>query len=336
MSQTTVASSSGIIARLRVFLNRRDRINAVAYQLVMLLIIILIGALLSLTTARFLTVPNLMNILRQSAPGFIIGVGMTIVITSGGIDLSVGSLLAVSAVLSGISLRAGIGLFGTIVLVIAVGCLIGAFHGYFIGYRDIPPFITTLASMSILRGLALVITGGFSIPIPASSPFILLGRGWFFGVPIPVWIALVVVLAGMVLLFKTRFGLHATGLGTNEEAVRRTGINVKRVKMRIYMLSGALAALGGIIVAARLGSGSSYSGVAFELRVIAAVIVGGTVLTGGSGKMVGTVLGTILVAFIGNGLIQLGVDAFYERIVEGSILLLAITVNQALSKRRTE
>lgn len=336
MSSDIKPVTPGLVGKLTRLVNARGRMKTVAYQAVMLLIIVLIGLLLSALTARFLTYPNLMNILRQSAPGFIIGVGMTIVITSGGIDLSVGSLLAVSAVLSGIFLNAGFGILGTVVTVLAAGALIGAFHGYFIAFRNIPPFITTLASMSVLRGLALVITGGFSVPIPSGSPFIFLGRGWVLGVPFPVWLSLAMLIAGMVLLYQTRFGLHVTGLGTNEEAVRRTGINVKRTKMFIYMLSGILAALGGMVVAARLGSGSSYSGVAFELRVIAAVIVGGTLLNGGSGKMVGTVLGTLLVAIIGNGLIQLGVDAFYERIVEGSILLLAITVNQSLSRRRTE
>jgi len=297
----------------------------------LMFIFLLIFIVLAFAAPNFITRGNLLNVLRQAAPNLVVAVGMTIVITSGGIDLSVGSILAVSSVLSAITLNAGWHTLITSVSMMVLGSAIGAFNGFFIGYQKIPPFITTLASLSILRGVAIVLTEGYSIPIPMESLFISIGRGWVLGTPIPVIIAIAVIVAGIVTLYRTRFGLRATGIGTNEEAVRRSGINVKKLKLSIYTVSGLLAAVGGLIIGARLASGSSYTGVGFELSVIAAVIVGGTDLSGGDGRMFGTVLGTILLAVIGNGLILLHISAFYKQIVEGIILLFAIWANRMFS-----
>lgn len=295
-----------------------------SFQIVLLGLFVVVFVVLSFTAPYFAGEGNLWNVLRQAAPTLIVAVAMTIVITSGGIDLSVGSLLAVSAVLSAMALSAGWGTFLTIVAVLAVGAALGAVNGFFVGYQRIPAFITTLASLTILRGVVLVLTQGYSIPIPPGSPFLFLGRGWLIGVPVPALVAIVIVALGLVLLQRMRFGVYITGIGINEEAVRRSGVNTARVKLLAYILSGLLTSIGGMVVGARLASGSSNTGVGFELSVIAAVILGGTNLFGGDGRMGGTIIGTILLAVIGNGLILLHVSAFYVQIVEGAVLLLAV------------
>ena len=294
----------------------------------------LVFFVLSVFAGNFLTVNNLLNILRQAAPTLIVAVGMTFVITTAGIDLSVGSMLAVVAVLSAMTLGAGWPVWLVLLAMLLLGTLLGFVNGYFTAYQAIPAFIVTLASLSILRGVAQLLTKGYSIPVDPSSPFLFFGRGRLGVVPVPAIIALVVVVAGYVVLNHTRFGLYVTGIGSNEEGVRRAGVNVRRVKLAVYMISGFTVAVGGLVTAARLASGSSYTGVAFELQVIAAVIVGGTNLFGGEGRMLGTVMGTLLLAMIGNGLILLHVNPFYQQIIEGTIILAAIWFNLTLARRQ--
>jgi simple sugar transport system permease protein len=303
------------------------------FQSSLLVIFIIILAALALTTPYFFTPGNLLNIARQAAPTLIVAVGMTLVITSGGIDLSVGSLLAVTSVLSAMALTAQWNPVLVVCSMLALGIAAGLINGYFTSYQGIPAFIVTLASLSGFRGVALVLTGGYSIPIDPFSLFIGLGRGWAAGLPIPVWLSLGVVAGGYVLLNRTRFGLHVTGMGSNEEAVRRAGVNTRVAKLGVYVLSGALTALAGMVTAARLASGSSYSGIGFELDVIAAVILGGTNLFGGEGTVFGTILGTLILAMISNGLILLHVSPFYEQIIKGAILLAAIWANRRLVER---
>jgi simple sugar transport system permease protein len=201
------------------------------------------------------------------------------------------------------------------------------FQGFFIAREGIPAFIVTLAGLSSLRGLALLLTKGYSIPIDPQSPFNEIGRGWVLGLPMPAIIAVVVLIAGYLVFNETKFGRYVTGVGANTEAVRRAGVNTVRVTLAVYALSGLAAALAGLIVAARLGSGSSNAGGGFELDVIAAVVLGGTSLFGGRGTMVGTVLGALTVAVIGNGLILCHLSPFLTPIVEGLIILVAIWLN---------
>jgi simple sugar transport system permease protein len=304
------------------------------FQTTLLLIFIAVFIFLSIAAKNFLTPTNIFNILRQAAPTLIVAVGMTLVITTSGIDLSVGSAAAVVAVLIAMSLGAGWPVGLAIFAMLALGLAIGFINGYFTAYQVMPAFIVTLASLSMLRGLAQLLTRGYSIPIEPDSPFLILGRGRISVVPVPVIVALVVVVIGYILLNHTRFGFYVTGLGSNEEAVRRSGVNVHRVKLAVYMFAGLLTAVGGMMTAARLASGSSYTGIGFELQVITAVIVGGTNLFGGEGRMLGTVMGTLLLAMISNGLILLKVDAFYEQIIQGAIILFAIWFNLSISRRR--
>ena len=281
----------------------------------------------SLITKTFLTEINILNILRQSAPLMIVAVAMTFVITTAGIDLSVGSVLALVNALAAISLQAGLYWPLVVVLMLGVGIVIGLFQGFFIAYEGIPAFIVTLAGLSSIRGTALLLTKGYSIPIDPQSPFNAIGRGWVFGLPMPAIIAVVALALGFFVFNETTFGRYVTGVGANAEAVRRAGVDTKKITPAVYALSGFAAAVAGLIIAARLGSGSSNAGGGFELEVIAAVVLGGTSLFGGRGTMLGTMLGALTIAVIGNGLILYHMSPFMTPIVEGFIILIAIWLN---------
>ena len=291
---------------------------------------VLVCLIFSIITDSFLTQVNLLNLLRQSAPILIVATAMTFVITTGGIDLSVGSNLALVNALAAISLAASIPWPAVVLLMLFLGVAIGAAQGYFVAYEGIPAFIVTLAGLSAIRGLALLLTEGYSIPISGDSWFVQIGRGWFLGMPLPAIIAFAVAVIGYVVLTQTRYGRYVTGIGANVEAVRRAGVNVRHHILSVYMLTGIAAALAGIVIAARLGSGSSNAGVGFELEVIAAVVLGGTNLFGGRGTIVGTALGALTIAVIGNGLILAHISPFFTQIVTGLIILLAIWLNTRL------
>ena len=218
------------------------------------------------STSAFASNINLLNLLRQSAPILIVATAMTFVITTGGIDLSVGSTLALVNALAAITLQAEVPWPAVVVLMLGVGAIIGLINGYFTAYEGIPAFIVTLATLSAVRGLALLLTKGFSIPIASDILFVQIGRGWIFGVPFPAIIAAIVLVAGYVLLTRTPYGQYITGIGANAEAVRRAGVNVRLYTMSVYIMSGVAAAIGGIIIAARLGSGSSNAAVGVRAR----------------------------------------------------------------------
>jgi|TARA_B110000263_G_scaffold249677_1_gene268048 simple sugar transport system permease protein len=282
----------------------------------------------AISADSFFTQRNFLNLLRQSAPILIAATAMTFVITTGGIDLSVGSTLAIVNALCAILLMHQFHWILVLFILIIVGITCGLVQGYFIAYEGIPAFIVTLAGMSSIRGIALLMTEGFTIPIDRNLGIIYLGRGWLFGIPIPAIIAVVIIFIGYILLNNTTYGQYVTGIGSNSEATRRSGINIKFYTLVTYIFCGVCAAIGGIIIAARLGSGSSNAGIMFELEVIAAVVLGGTNLFGGKGSIVGTILGALTIAIIGNGLILLHVSPFYTQIVTGFIILIAIWLNR--------
>jgi len=282
----------------------------------------------SLITNNFLSSTNWLNIVRQSAPLLIVATAMTLVITTGGIDLSVGSTLALVGALSAIALNYW-GLPWPVVLVggLVLGGLVGAINGFFIAYEGIPAFIVTLAMLAVVRGVALLITQGYSIPIPEDSLFAFMGRAWVIGIPMPALIAIIALAVGHIVLNHMRFGRYVTAIGANAEGARRSGINTKAVTLRVYVISGMAAALAGMIITARLGSGSSNQGEGFELQVIAAVVLGSTSRFGGFGTIIGTLLGAMSIAIIQNGLILSHISPFYTQIATGTIILLAIWLN---------
>ncbi|WP_417698563.1 ABC transporter permease [Psychromonas sp.] len=277
---------------------------------------------------HFLTQSNWLNIIRQSAPLLIVAIAMTFVITTGGIDLSVGSTLALVGALTAMALQNwGWPWYVVLFSGILLGALIGAINGFFVAYEGIPAFIVTLATLAIIRGLALLITQGYSIPMPKDDPFSFLGRGWVMNIPMPAIIAVVVLIFGFLLLNNMRFGRYIIAIGSNQEGARRSGIPTQKVMMKAYILAGVAAALAGMITTARLGSGSSNQGEGFELQVIAAVVLGSTSLFGGFGTIVGTLLGVLSICAMQNGLILSHISPFYTQIATGLIILLAIWLN---------
>lgn len=283
----------------------------------------------------FLLPGNLLNLVRQLAPMLMVAVGMTFVITTGGIDLSVGSTVALVNALVAIGLAAGLPWPVAVVAMLLLGAAVGAAQGWFAAYQGIPSFIVTLAGLSMLRGVALLLTQGYSIPIEGAPGFVAIGRGWVFGVPVPALLASVIAVVGYVTLGQTRYGRQVTAVGSNAEAARRVGMPARRVAASTFVLTGITSACAGLVIAARLGSGSSNAAVGFELDAIAAVVLGGTSLAGGSGTMVGTVLGALTIAVIGNGLILVHTSPFLVQIVTGAIILAAIWLNTRVFARLT-
>jgi simple sugar transport system permease protein len=283
-----------------------------------------------LMTPTFLTSGNILNVIRQAAPILIVAVAMTLVITTAGIDLSVGSTVALVNAVAAILMAQGMDWPWAVVLMLAMGGLIGAIQGWFIAYQGIPAFIVTLAGLSILRGFALYLTEGYSIPITEAPGFFWLGRGTLGGIPVPALISILVAILGFVVMLRTRYGRQVVAVGSNMEAARRVGMPARRIVASVYVVSGVACAIAGLLLAARLGSGSSNAAVGFELQVIAAVVLGGTSLMGGKASMVGTVLGTMTIAVIGNGLILLHISPFFTQIVTGTIILIAIWMNTRL------
>lgn len=284
----------------------------------------------SSTTNTFLTVPNLLNVIRQAAPILVVATAMTLVIITAGIDLSVGSLVALVNAVAAIAIAGGLPWPLVIAGMLTMGALIGLAQGWFTAYQGIPAFIVTLAGLSIFRGIALYLTQGYSIPIKDAPGFLFLGRGQIYGFPVPAIIATVVVIFGYVLLSQSRYGRQVVAVGSNAEAARRAGMPAKAVVASVYALSGVAAAIAGLLFAARLGSGSSNAAVGFELQVIAAVVLGGTSLMGGRGSMIGTLLGAMTIAVISNGLILMRISPFFTQIVTGAIILIAIWLNTKL------
>ena len=290
-------------------------------------------AVFSAGSDTFLTSGNLLNVLRQAAPILTVAVAMTFVIVTAGIDLSVGSLVALVNAVCAILLAAGLPWVPVVLLMLAMGGAIGLAQGWFVAFQGIPAFIVTLAGLSILRGVALTLTEGYSVPIPPLPGFLALGRGDVLGVPAPAVIAVAVVALGAAVLQTTRYGRRVVAVGSNAEAARRVGMPARWTIASVYGLSGLASAVAGLMLAARLGSGSSNAAVGFELQVIAAVVLGGTSLMGGRGTILGTALGALTIAVIGNGLILLRVSPFFTQIVTGVIILAAIWLNTRIFSR---
>jgi simple sugar transport system permease protein len=311
---------------------RHDFFQSHAHVLSITLFFVLCCVVFASLSSVFLEPGNMLNILRQAAPNLIIGIAMTLVITTGGIDLSVGSIVALVNSMAAVLLKSGFDWPITVLLMLTFGALIGLAQGFFVAYQRIPAFIVTLAGLSALRGCALVLTGGFSILIPPSL-FLVIGRGTMFGVPYPALLGLMVAIVGYIVLNTTVYGRRVVAVGANTEAARRVGMPAQATIASVYVLSGIASALAALVIAARLGSGSSNAAVGVELDVIAAVVLGGTSLSGGRGTIIGTVLGTLTIAVISNGLILAHINPFFTQIVTGAIILIAIWLNTRIFDR---
>lgn len=301
-------------------------------SLIALLILI---AVVSSMSPNFFTINNLFNILQQTSVNAIMAVGMTLVILTSGIDLSVGSLLAltgaVAASIVGLEVNALLAVFGAL----ALGAAIGAGTGIIVAKGKVQAFIATLVMMLLLRGVTMVYTNGS--PINTGFSDVADAFGWFgigrpLGIPTPIWLMVVVFIAAWYMLHHTRLGRYIYALGGNEAATRLSGISVDKVKIIVYALCGLLSALAGIIEVARLSSAQPTAGTGYELDAIAAVVLGGTSLAGGKGRIVGTLIGALILGFLNNGLNLLGVSSYYQMIVKAAVILLAVLVDNKSSK----
>ena len=297
-------------------------------------VVILLVIYLSLASPYFLTAGNLTVVVRQIALALIISVGMTFVILIGGIDLSVGSTVALVSVLTG-EFMITIGMPPVLAVVFALvgGAGVGLVNGIINAYVGIPSFVVTLGMLAVARGLSLGITGGSTISgFPAG--FLYLGQGDFLGIPIPVWVAAVIAIAAHIVLTRTTFGRHVYFVGSNEEAAKLSGIRVRRVKIAVFVISASLAAVSGILETARLSVGQPGAGNGYELLAIGAAVIGGASLFGGIGGILGTALGTSLLLLIQNALILLGISAYWQQVFSGVIIVAAVALNMWRRKRR--
>lgn len=323
MSSTNVAS----LGRSRPQLNPSDLAKYGIYIAFACLFVFL-----SLTSPSFLTTQNILNILRQTSLNGIIAIGMTFVIITGGIDLSVGSIVALSAVAAtSFAHPDTYPVIVPIVVGVVMGLVVGLLNGVLIARGSITPFVVTLGMMTIARGFGLVISSGRPV-INLSDEYNAIGGGYFFGIPIPVYLFLCVVLIGLFLLTFSKFGRHVYAVGGNEQAAKFSGLNTGLIKVTVYGLSGLFAGFAGVVLSSRVMTGSPVAGVGYELDAIAAVVIGGTSLSGGAGSVLGTVIGALIIGIMNNGLDLLNVSSYYQQIVKGAIIIAAVLLDQKTKK----
>jgi erythritol transport system permease protein len=299
----------------------------------------------SLLSPEFLTTGNLSILVKHVAINAILAIGMTFVILSGGIDLSVGSIVGFSGMVAGLLLSRGLVLeslgvvvyphaWFVVVLALLAGMAIGAINGWIVSRLGVAPFIATLGSMYVARGAALLMSDGATFPnlggdaSLANTGFPSIGASNFAGLPIPVWLMALLAGVAMFVASRTPFGRHVYAIGGNERAARLSGVRVQQVRLRVYVISGFCAALVGVIIAAQLGAAHPATGTTFELNAIAAVVLGGTSLMGGSGTVGGTLIGAFVIGVLADGLVLLGVSEFWQMVVKGLVIVLAVILDQ--------
>jgi ribose transport system permease protein len=309
-----------------------------------LLALFMLCLVISLLSDTFLTAANGINVLRQIAVNTCIATGMTLVVLTGGIDLSVGSVLALCGALAAGLLKNGLPIvsmdlfigftvLGALLAAILLGAAIGFFNGLVITRFNVPPFVATLAMLTMARGATMLYTEGHPIS-NLGEGFAFIGAGSLLGIPVPVLIALVVVLLASFLVNKTKLGRYIYAIGGNETAARLSGIRIEKVKTIVYAIGATLAALGGLIVTARLDSAQPNAGTSYELDAIAAVVIGGTSLNGGRGTVWGTVIGAVIIGVLNNGLVLLNVSPFWQQVVKGAVILLAVIIDRRNQKNK--
>jgi ribose transport system permease protein len=323
---TTTTASAASLAKSKA--NR----SALLRSLGILPILFLICILFALLNPNFLTTVNLINVFRQASINIVLAAGMTFVILTGGIDLSVGSILACTAVLSLMSsIRPDLH-WATIVVPLAAGLVMGALNGVLIAYVKLPPFIVTLGSMTALRGAAYLFANGTTI-INNDLNFAWIGNESLGPVPWLIVISFVIILLSWVVLTKTTLGVRIYAVGGNEQAARLTGIKVGGVLVFVYAISGLLSGLGGVMTSSRLYSASGLLGNGYELDAIAAVVLGGTSFVGGIGSVAGTLIGALIIAFLNNGLTLMNISYFMQLVIKGLVIIIAVMIDKYRSRR---
>ena len=295
--------------------------------------LIILIVFVSVLNPAFLQVNNLLNLMRQLIINGFIALGMTFVILTGGIDLSVGSTLALtSAIFAGL-LQGGMPTILAILISLGLGLIFGLLNGILITKGKLAPFIVTLATMTIFRGLTLVYMDGRPIAGPKDDfAFQFLGKGQFFGIPFQVILFIITYLILWILLTKTSYGRKIYAVGGNEKASFISGIKIDKIKILVYVISALMAVLSGLVLTSRLNSAQPTAGSAYEMDAIAAVVLGGTSMTGGSGSLTGTLIGILILGVLNNGLNLLGVSSFYQQIVKGVVILIAVLIDRKRNK----
>jgi erythritol transport system permease protein len=315
------------------------------FRLRALIVLVALVAAFAAMSPAFLTAGNLTILVKHVAINAILAVGMTFVILSGGIDLSVGSVAGLAGIIAGGLIHSGLVLrslhvvvyFHTwlvVVLAILAGALVGAINGLLIAQLRVAPFIATLGSLYVARGAALLISNGATFPNLTGRPdlgntgFLLLGTGSVLGLPVPIWLMIAFAAAGIFVAERTPFGRRVYSVGGNERAAELSGVRVPRIKLAVYVISGVCAAMVGLIIAAQLASAHPATGETFELNAIAAVVLGGTSLMGGQGSVGGTIIGAFVIGVLADGLILLGVSQFWQIVIKGLVIVLAVILDQ--------
>ncbi|MFC6604290.1 ribose ABC transporter permease [Ectobacillus funiculus] len=296
-----------------------------------IVILVLMCVVLSVLTSNFLEVNNLLNVLKQISIIAILAAGMTFVILTGGIDLSVGSTVALSGVISVMLSQQGVNAIIAMAAGVAIGVAAGFVNGYLTAKVKLPAFIVTLGSFTYIRGLAYVVSAGY--PIVLTDPlFKFFGAGDIVGIPTPIFIMAFIYVITFFILKYTMFGRHVYAIGGNEEAASLTGIKVGATLIKVYVISGLLSGLAGVVLAGRLYSGQPTAGVGFELDAIAAVILGGTSFTGGVGTIRGTIIGALIMGVLSNGLTLLNVSYYWQLVIKGAVIILAVLLDRLRTK----
>jgi ribose transport system permease protein len=289
----------------------------------------------SLISPFFLNKINLLNVLRQVSLFGVVAVGMTFVILTKGIDLSVGSIVAVVGVLTATLLAGGTPIPLAVIAGLAAGTLMGVVNGLGVTLGHVPPFIMTLGTMVMGRGISLIIADGGTVNMGAAADrFFWLGGGFLYGIPVPIWVFAAVCILGFIVLRFTPFGRQIYAVGSNDEAARLSGINVALTTFSVYAISGFMAALGGLLFLSRLSVGDPNSGLGLELEAITIVVIGGTSLFGGEGGVGGTVIGAIILAVLANVLNLIGVSPFSQQVVKGAIIVFAVLLETGRRRRK--
>jgi ribose transport system permease protein len=302
-------------------------------QMILVFIFVIICIILSIMTPNFLNFNNIRNVIRQISYTAIASIGMTLVIILGQIDLSAGSLIAVSGLSAAYVYKLTQSPALAFISVLCVGVIVGLFNGILTAKGKIPGFIATLASMTILRGLAYIVTNGSPIAVLDKS-FTVFGIGFLWIIPVPVIFMIIAIIIGSFLTNRTRFGRYIYAVGGNEETARWSGINVEKIKMLVYLLLGVFTSISGLIVAGRLGSGQPSAGLNFEMDCITAAVVGGTSMSGGKGKISGTIVGVLLLGVLTNGMTLLDINTYWQQVIKGMIIVVAVLIDTTTKKAK--
>lgn len=313
----------------------RKKIQEHSYTLILLVVLVLLIGVMATVSPYFFTWKNCRNILNQSAIYLVLSIGMTFVISAGQIDLSVGATIGFSGMMMGLLYKAGIPAIGAIILGLVCAAMIGWINGVVISYGKINSFIVTLSMMTILRGLILIWTNSNSI-FGFGPVFTFIGSGKIGPVNMPIVISLVIATLGAMILHKTKFGNYCLFIGSNEVAVNRSGVNVRKYKTLIFTLCGFCAGVAGAIVTARLNSAEPLAGQGYEMDAIAATILGGTSMQGGKGNVVGTVIACFILNILKNGLTLLAISSHYQEILTGIILIVSVLISESNQRKKKE